>query len=86
MIPTIVVNIRQEAYDVDISRRGKWGNPFLIGKDGDRQQVIEKYRVWIQRKPYLLDALGELVGQRLGCWCKPEACHGDVLRELVTKK
>ena len=22
-------------------------------------------------------------GKRLGCWCYPDACHGDVLLELI---
>ena len=31
----------------------------------------------------LLSCLGELKGKVLGCFCKPKACHGDVLVELV---
>jgi len=81
---TVVVNKRLEKYDVDISRAGeKWGNPFEIGRDGTRERVIKMYEVHIRRSPKLLAALPELVGKRLGCYCKPLACHGDVLIQLL---
>jgi hypothetical protein len=60
-----------------------WGNPFHIGKDGDRAEVLRKYREWILGNEYLLKRLPLLKGKVLGCWCKPEDCHGDVLAELV---
>lgn len=68
-----------------IGRPSKWGNPYSIGKDGDRKEVIEKYRKYILNNPELLKALPELKGKRLGCWCFPLSCHGDVLVELVEK-
>jgi len=80
---TRVVNARHEDYDVLIARPSKWGNPFQIGRDGDRQRVIQMYEVHVRRRPDLLAALPELVGKRLGCYCKPEACHGDVLVKLL---
>lgn len=89
---TRVVNIRQEACDIYIGRphrkwRGsKWGNPFIIGKDGNRKEVIEKYERWIRRQPQLLEALPELIGLRLGCWCSPEPCHGHVLVRLMQER
>ena len=84
---TTVVNMRGGAScDVRIDRRSKWGNPFVIGKDGNREEVIAKYREWIEARPDLLwSLLPELDGQRLGCWCAPLACHGDVLVELVER-
>jgi hypothetical protein len=81
---TTVVNSRREHYDVYIGRGGQWGNPFLIGKDGTREEVIEKYRVWILGQPVLLRQLPMLKGKRLGCFCAPHACHGDVLVAMVT--
>lgn len=84
--PPTVVNVRRDPYDVYIGRPSKWGNPFKIGKDGGRQLVISKYRAWILHKfpdPTELGlALLELEGKRLGCYCKPAACHGDVLVAL----
>lgn len=44
---TKVVHCKQRPYDVHIGRPSKWGNPFSIGKDGNRYQVIDKYREWI---------------------------------------
>ena len=82
-MPTTVVNRRKGVYDVYIGRGSKWGNPFMIGRDGSRKQVIDKYREYINKKPELLECLNELKGKRLGCYCKPLACHGDVLVELA---
>jgi hypothetical protein len=80
---TKVVHCKREKYDIYIGRPSKWGNPFTIGRDGTREQVIEKYRRWIMTQPELLAALPGLKGRVLGCWCKPKACHGDVLAELA---
>jgi hypothetical protein len=91
---TKVVNIhKKEPYDVYIGRgkESKWGNPFthLGGKTlaefkvATREEAIEKYREWIKTQPELLASLGELKGKRLGCFCKPDSCHGDVLAELA---
>ncbi len=71
---------------VYIGRPGKWGNPYLIGQDGTRRQVIEKYRSWLLAKPKLLaEAKQELRGKDLVCHCAPKACHGDVLLELANQ-
>jgi hypothetical protein len=78
-----VVHCKRSEYDVYIGRPSKWGNPFEIGRDGDRETVIKKYREWIQTRPDLLAALPELKGKVLGCWCAPRACHGDVLSEMA---
>ena len=83
---TKVVHCKKEKYDVYIGRPSKWGNPFIIGRDGTREEVIEKYREYIMQRPDLLSDLHELKGKVLGCWCKPKPCHGDVLVELIEKK
>lgn len=84
---TKVVNKYKESYDTYIGRGSKWGNPFVIGTDGNREQVISKYRHWITQGngKHLLNDLHELQGKTLGCFCKPQACHGDVLVELLNK-
>ena len=79
------VHCKREKYDIYIGRPSKWGNPFSIGKDGTREEVIEKYREYILNKPELLKSLPELKGKILGCWCDPKPCHGDVLIELIEK-
>jgi len=74
--------LKNDDYDLFIGRGGQWGNPFIVGVDGTRSEVIEKYRQWIKTQPQLLAQLHILRGKRLGCFCKPLACHGDVLVEL----
>ena len=77
---------KQPATDrVYVGRPSKWGNPFMIGRDGTRDQVIAKYRDWIVRQPALMGALDELRGKHLVCWCAPERCHADVLVELANR-
>lgn len=86
---TTVVNIHvTEEFDVLITRPGKWGNPFVIGRDGDRDQVIALYEAWLtddddDLAAMLRSSLHELKGLRLGCVCKPRPCHGDVLARLA---
>lgn len=80
---TTVVNIRHEPCDILICRPSKWGNPFPIEGRMTRERAIRAYEVWIRRRPDLLATLPELVGKRLGCHCKPLACHGDVLVKLL---
>jgi hypothetical protein len=80
-----VVHCQRDEYDVYIGRPSKWGNPFEIGKDGTRDDVIRKFREWVVKQPDLMASLPELEGKRLGCWCSPQRCHGDVLYELANR-
>ena len=80
---TKVVHCKKEKYDVYIGRPSKWENPFVIGIDGDREEVISKYEAYIMSRPDLLNQLPKLEGKVLGCWCAPKACHGDVLKTMV---
>lgn len=69
---------------VSIERPSKWGNPFRIGEDGDRDEVIAKYAEWLQGKPGLVEAARrELAGHDLVCACVPAACHGEILLALA---
>jgi hypothetical protein len=65
----------------------KFANPFKIGKDGDRNEVIKKYKKHITKKlekdVLLRNELSSMKGKNLGCWCSPEYCHGNVLLELI---
>ena len=83
-----VINLRQASHElrrtcVKIDRTSRWGNPFVVGKHGTREQVIAAYRkhLWKQVKSgaITLPELAALDGQFLGCWCAPDACHGHVL-------
>lgn len=80
------VGKRSSATQVYIGRPSKWGNPFVIGRDGSRAEVIAKYRAWIVVQPTLMNALDELRSRDLVCWCAPLACHGDVLVELANRR
>lgn len=67
-------------------QESKWSNPYTLkDSDNNRDVVLEKYREYVLSRQNLLDSLEELRGKRLGCWCKPEKCHGDVLAELLQK-
>jgi len=69
-----------------VGRPTKWGNPWVIGADGSREQVIQMYRDELINSPvlqYLRDSLTELKGKDLVCWCSPLPCHADVLLELA---
>ncbi len=92
MSTTVVHNLHDE-FDIYIGREvpehgldaSKWGNPFVLAVDTDaeRDRVLTLYRAWIVDQPELMQSLEELRGQRLGCWCAPKRCHGDVLVELL---
>jgi len=83
-----IVHCKKEPYDIYIGRGSNsiWGNPFEIGVDGNRKDVIDKFRIYLENMPKLLKRLDELKDKTLGCHCKPKDCHGDVLKELVDGK
>ena len=68
---------------VYVGRPTKWGNPYVIGRDGTRDEVIKKYEQWLRSKSGL--DVTELRGKDLVCWCKPKACHADVLMKLANQ-
>lgn len=79
-----VVDCRREPYDVYVGRPSPFGNPFVVGKDGTRDDVIAKYRAWLLARPELVvKARAELRGKVLACWCAPQSCHADVLLEIA---
>ena len=84
-IGNVVVHCKQAAFDVYVGRPSVWGNPFCIGRDGTREQVIEKYKRWLLARPELVaKAKRELRGKVLGCWCSTLPCHADVLVEVAS--
>jgi len=94
----LVVHVKNSPYDVYIGRPNpkvptcdcRWGNPFKIPQDGQRAEVIAKYKNWLtttdEGLKILAQAKTELPGKVLACWCAPLACHGNVLAELVNQK
>lgn len=97
--PPRVVNIHMKngvrpRFDIYIGReqnypprtvfpRSKWANPFTLRKHGVK--ALELYEVYVRNKPELIDSLHELEGKVLGCWCKPDKCHGDILVKLFNE-
>ena len=69
---------------VYVGRPSKWGNPFVVGRDGTREEVIALYEANLLADPFLMSQLDELRGRDLVCWCAPLSCHADVLLRLAT--
>ena len=59
-------------------RQTKWGNPFVTGRDGTRDEVIAKHKAWLADN-FSDEDLAELRGWDLACWCAPLSCHCDEL-------
>lgn len=88
-MPTRVVNIYKEPYDIYIGRSGQnkdgtFGNPF---NSGDRNKDIESYKTYFYKKikednVFKMKIL-KLQGKRLGCFCKPKKCHGDIIADYL---
>lgn len=83
LIDTVYIGRNMEFY-VKGAKKSKWANPFSVKKYG-REGCLKKYRKYVI-KSGLYDDILELYDKELGCWCKPEACHGDVLKELLEEK
>jgi hypothetical protein len=68
-----------------IDRTSKWGNPYFMGSESERDAVCNAYERYFKER----EARGELniaelfTAQRLGCWCKPKRCHGDYLKMRI---
>jgi hypothetical protein len=72
----------REGLAVRIDRSTRYGNPFVLNEDGDRDEVCEAYeRHYLVRKPSITERIdaGELTGKVLVCHCYPQRCHGDCL-------
>jgi len=85
-MPT-VFNIKNKPLGTDavfVGRPSPFGNPFVIGRDGTRAEVIIKFKDYLKTKPELVKLIKlKLKGKDLFCYCKPKACHGDVLLEIA---
>ncbi len=70
---------------VRVDRFTKWGNPWVMDGEADRERVISQHRDWFLAQPTTVHAVAveDLRGKDLACWCAPKACHADVLLEFV---
>ena len=99
-IPTRIINLKitkvsnkdnGDSYDVYIGRGTLWGNPYQMGKEGTRDEVIAKFAYDFERRflklPEQFDEnIEKLRGKTLGCHCKPAACHGDVIANYLNSQ
>lgn len=85
---------RDMSFYVDGANASMWANPYRVNNNNKNKtkiiyysldESLKKYREHIESSSVLLAKLPELKGKTLGCWCKPNRCHGDVLTELVNK-
>ena len=71
-----------------IGRPGDWGNPFVIGQHGTREEVIAKYNDYlidrlIRNDSKLIEMFKNLKDDdKLLCFCAPVPCHGEVIRHI----
>ncbi len=86
---TEVVNKYKEKYDIYIGRGSLWGNPFVIGEHGTREEVIAQYKDYfyskIEASTKFKEETLKLKDSKLGCFCAPKPCHGDIIKEWLDK-
>jgi hypothetical protein len=69
-----------------VDRTTDFGNPFVIGRHGNRKAVIDKYEFWIwmpEQMKLRQRMMRELRGQDLLCWCAPQECHADIIIKIA---
>ena len=69
-----------------IGRPSRFGNPFIIGKDGNRAEVLAKYENFIRNDKQLLEDIKLLKGKDLVCWCSPKKCHGNIIIAILEEQ
>ncbi len=94
MTQTVVVNIHNEQFDAYIGRAGRgedgyFGNPFRMGNGISREDAVQKFQRYfterIEKDSEFRRRVLTLKGKRLGCFCKPKACHGDVIADWLNR-
>jgi len=84
---------------VKVDRTTKWGNPFVVGKDGTASDCVALYRMLaggllcvsahsvdaqVAARKAMEQARAERRGKNLACWRAPgKPCHADVLLEIA---
>lgn len=70
-----------------VDRASSWGNPFVMGIDGDRDEVCNKFEVYAKHRLKMQpDWLLALRGKDLACWCAPLRCHAETLLKMANKE
>ena len=88
---TQVINLKdKDDFPADqvvyIGRPSPWGNPYVMGRDGTRDEVVDEFESFFLNKveedaEFREKTLKELKDKVLMCHCKPEVCHGDIIAE-----
>lgn len=93
----LIVNKHHKKSGEYIGRGSPLGNPFIIGTHGTREEVIARYAVWLRQQidtgnQTVLAELNRLANKAiddgtltLQCFCYPKACHGSVIKDVITK-
>lgn len=77
-----------------IGRGSPLGNPYPIDSNNTREQVIAKYKIWLEHHieindPEICNELNAiLIASKhydvgLICFCTPKKCHGEVIKEII---
>lgn len=88
---TTVVHVNKAPFDTYIGRAGRgyeqslFCNPFKIDKQCARNEAIVKFQAYFEADSALQSKALVLKGRVLGCWCKPDSCHGDILVEYLER-
>lgn len=75
---------RNMSFYVKGAIQSKWHNPYSVKKYG-LDKSLALFKKHIENNEELLEQIHELDNKELGCWCKPNKCHGDVLIDLLKK-
>ena len=83
----LVVHCKKSKFDIYCGRPSQWGNPYVVGKDGPRGTLIDKYEVYLREQLRIgaipISDLLALKGKTLSCWCAPLPCHCEVIVKLI---
>lgn len=87
-----IINLRRVGRVPDdvviVDRTSRWGNPYVTGRDGTREEVVRQHAEYLDRNPHLKDLIRrELRGKVLACWCDADrqACHANTLWEIANE-
>lgn len=91
---TVVANFQRDKHLIEwaskngklvaVDRSSKWGNPFVMGPDGNRDDVCDKFeRHYAPHKLSFAKDIDLLKGKVLACHCYPERCHGNHLADMA---
>lgn len=74
---------------VYVGRPTKFGNPFYLHCESQRDEVCDKYEHWIaepEQAQLRARIKSELKNKNLVCWCAPARCHADTLLRIASEE